>query len=142
MGYLDMKFDDIIGEKITEVHMDEEYLVFLTESGKFIGFEVYGDCCSWSYFHDFVGLDKLLMNGPVKEFNVLDLSDQDFSKDWDYVQCYGYELVTEHELWGDQTTVFSFRNSSNGYYGGSMDRTTHIPDDFCDGSNLLKGDKL
>lgn len=44
--------------------------------------------------------------------------------DWytydDCIQVYGYKLITEHAIFGYQTSVFSFRNSSNGYYGGWM----------------------
>lgn len=38
----------------------------------------------------------------------------------EYIQVYGYRLVTEHPLFGEQTSVFAFRNASNGYYGGWM----------------------
>jgi hypothetical protein len=34
------------------------------------------------------------------------------------MQVYGYALVTQSQRWGEVTSVFSFRNYSNGYYGG------------------------
>ena len=36
------------------------------------------------------------------------------------IQKYGYAITTESEQFGEMTSVFSFRNSSNGYYGGWM----------------------
>lgn len=41
-----------------------------------------------------------------------------------YIQVYGYSIVTEHPFFGEQTSTFSFRNSSNGYYGGSLATTS------------------
>ena len=39
---------------------------------------------------------------------------------------YGYKIVTAHPVFGEVTSVLSFRNSSNGYYGGWMDRTGDV----------------
>jgi|SRR5690606_24293018 len=117
----------LIGEKIIEIRMGQYLLVFTTESGKRIGFAVEGDCCSHSYFYDFVGADKLFLNGPVTEFNEVSLGEDEYY-DGEYIQVYGYEIVTEHPVWGEQTSVFSFRNASNGYYGGWMVEVK-IPED-------------
>jgi hypothetical protein len=117
-------FDDLIGANVHSVHMNGEYLLFKTDRGD-IAYEVEGDCCSHSYFHDFVGVDKLLANGPIISAGTVALADATEDTDgWDepVIQCYGYEFVTEHEQWGPQTSVMSFRNESNGYYGGWMDR--------------------
>lgn len=149
MGWGDDLYKDLIGKKITEIHMDDDNLAFITADGDWVGYEVYGDCCSWSYFHDFFGVQKLLDNGPVKEFTYVDLEDEevykgDLNAGRDHDEClqvYGYKLVTEHPLWGEQTSVFSFRNESNGYYGGDMIRTDRIPVTFFDGDNKLTEDK-
>lgn len=119
------------GATINEVWVSEDRLVFVTDKGN-VAYVVYGDCCSYSYFHDIVGVDKLLFNGPVLELNSIELG-SDFQPDDnengeyynDYIQVYGYEIVTEHPLFGDQTTVIAFRNSSNGYYGGWMELDSH-----------------
>lgn len=109
----------VVGKKVLAIYISEDYLVFDTDKGR-VGFYVEGDCCSWSYFHDIVGADKLLNNGPIASWKELDLSDQSFDDHYDYIQVYGYEFVSGHPKWGEQTTVVSFRNSSNGYYGGWM----------------------
>ncbi|QXN73014.1 hypothetical protein SEA_PHILLIS_43 [Mycobacterium phage Phillis] len=119
MGYWGIEKEEVVGKKVLAVFISEEYLVFETDKGR-VGFGVEGDCCSWSYFYDIVGADKLLANGPITEISELDLSDQNYYEDYEDIQVYGYEFVSAHPVWGEQTTVVSFRNSSNGYYGGWM----------------------
>ncbi|RTL65856.1 MAG: hypothetical protein EKK42_20130 [Pseudonocardiaceae bacterium] len=112
---------ELIGHKIVNVELADDSLSFTTDAGHVLRYSVEGDCCSYSYFHDIVGAEKLYENGPVKEVNSIAVDDTDVAADSnEYIKCYGYEIVTEHPKWGDQTTVFSFRNSSNGYYGGWM----------------------
>jgi len=114
-----MTIERLIGKKITRVFMNEDHLKFETDDGAVV-FQVEGDCCSHSYFHDFIGVRKLLENGKVisaKEIFLDDFSEGDDER----VQAYGFEIVTEHPTFGEQTSVFSFRNRSNGYYGGSLE---------------------
>ena len=47
--------------------------------------------------------------------------------DWEEVQVYGYRITAEHPLFGPVSAVMSFRNTSNGYYGGWMDRSHKEP---------------
>ena len=134
MGYFDTeKLQPLVGAKVTAISMTEDKLIFETDKGVF-DYEVYGDCCSWSYFYDFVGAEKLLTNGPITGIKEVEL--ESFEQGYDYVQCYGYQLFSEHPVWGEQTSVFSFRNDSNGYYGGELEgplgETTEV-----DGNNLL-----
>lgn len=115
--------DCLIGKNIVRVlwdNEDGEYLIFVDDQGGEYAYTVDGDCCSSSYFHDFIGWDKLIGNGPVVSWRELPQFEKE---DETYVECtiiYRYELVTVNEKFGEQTTVFSFRNESNGYYGGSM----------------------
>ena len=118
----------LIGKKINKIFLNSEYLKFETDQGNVL-FEVYGDCCSHSYFYDFYGVKKLLQNGPVTDFKSIDLKEGDYNNwidpnkeyDYDYIQCYGYAITTVNPEFGEQTSVFSFRNKSNGYYGGSLE---------------------
>ncbi len=122
-GNVYAKTDSLIGKKITAVRMNEEFLAFLFDDG-YIQYGVEGDCCSHSFFHDFIGIDKLLNNGPIISITAIpiDLITQDEIGSYqdDCIQQYGYSIVTEHPTWGEQTSVFSFRNASNGYYGGYL----------------------
>jgi hypothetical protein len=109
---------NLVGKVIERVFMNDEYLVFETDEGRF-AFTVEGDCCSHSYFYDFHGVKKLLENGPVISVKEVDLG-EDEKNDYDVTRCYGFQIFTESDMWGEQTSVFSFRNDSNGYYGGWM----------------------
>lgn len=125
----------LVGKKILKIFINEQYLKFETDQGAVCYF-VEGDCCSTSYFHDFVGVEKLLKNGVVKSFKSIDVIPEDLEYDEkkpdseydDSIQVYGYEIVTEDPQFGDVTSVLAFRNSSNGYYGGSMEYTKTIAD--------------
>lgn len=108
---------DLVGRRVSAVHMNTEVLAFETDKGQVV-YGVEGDCCSHSYFHDIVGVRKLLDNGPVASTKEINMADPEPDNDDEYVKVYGYEIVTEHPQWGEQTTVVSFRNYSNGYYGG------------------------
>lgn len=122
--YGDNKLEELIGRRIRRVHISDDYLRFVTDQGD-LAFTVEGDCCSTSYFYDFIGLDKLL-KGPVLEVAAVPLSEGDPrgdvpNDDYEVIECYGYKIVTDDPAFGPVTTVFSFRNSSNGYYGGWME---------------------
>lgn len=124
--------DAIVGKTITGILFSEEYLTFETTEGD-ICLTVEGDCCSNSYFFDFYGVINLI-GSKVIRFEPVELAPgdvgyreetYDVSKvqdDWvgNYVQVYGYRFITEHPLFGEVTSVVSFRNESNGYYGGWM----------------------
>lgn len=97
---------------------------------------MYGDCCSHSYFYDFIGVDKLLNNGPVVSAREVELKESDprgvvpeheHEYEYESIKVYGYEIVTEDPNFGPVTTVFSFRNSSNGYYGGELESCSEAP---------------
>lgn len=112
----------LVGKSIAKIQMDESELIFTTKDGEVYGYTVEGDCCSSSYFHDFIGVAKLLSGNPIVSASSvsLDLKADEEVDRYDVIECYGYEIVTNDPKWGELTSVFSFRNSSNGYYGGSM----------------------
>jgi hypothetical protein len=90
-----------------------------------IAFTVEGDCCSYSYFYDFLGVRRLLEHGPILDAYFKELDDPDPEKDEDAARgecviAYGVVFVTEHPRFGEVSSVMSFRNDSNGYYGGWM----------------------
>lgn len=128
MSWRDKDIDRLIGRTINKIYMNEDYLKFETNLGNVV-FRVYGDCCSQSYFHDFIGVEKLLKGNPVVSGKSIELTTTDSEvqvnrNDNDEVECYGYEIVTEDPQFGEVTSVFSFRNSSNGYYGGSLENAS------------------
>ena len=121
---------EIIGKKINKIFIDSTYLRFETDHGSF-SYKVSGDCCSSSYFHDFIGVEKLLKNGEIKLVEEIEMDEvTDADDDQDCVQAYGYRLTTEDEKFGEVSSVLSFRNESNGYYGGSMGLVDSSPENL------------
>jgi len=114
----------LVGREVEKIFFNENNLKFETDDGSFL-FGVTGDCCSRSIFYDFYGVKKLLENGKVISVRELpieygNVEDKNKAYEDESVKAYGYELVTEDPKFGDVTSVFSFRNYSNGYYGGEM----------------------
>ncbi len=124
------RLEKLIGKKIKRIFFNEDFLKFETDQENIVYF-VDGDCCSRSIFYDFIGVKKLLLNGSIIEVESIDLEPTDIvegsygvkdkkSED-DDIKVYGYRLTTEDSIWGKVSSVFSFRNYSNGYYGGSLE---------------------
>lgn len=126
----------LIGASVEAIYISEDRLVFDTDRGP-VGYRVHGDCCSESYFYDFYGVAALIAGGPVTACEAVDLAPGDPGyrpETWEKgvgvltpcaeeIEVYGYRLTVEHRYFGDVSAVLSFRNSSNGYYGGWMSRT-------------------
>lgn len=117
----------LIGKKITNIYINSEFLQFKTNDGSVLSYRAYGDCCSESVFYDFIGVKKLLENGPVVSIKEIELGigtgeiKEKYQENMNTAETiYGVEIVTEHPVFGKQTAVFSFRNYSNGYYGGMI----------------------
>jgi hypothetical protein len=134
----------LVGRQVERIYWGSGAVTFETDQG-LVTFEVFGDCCSRSYFHDFIGVEKLLVNGPVVAAEqvrllpgdpghpdpaplqdreaqaVLEALSPPQDSYEDCVRVYGFRFTTEHPVWGEQSSVIAFRNSSNGYYGGWME---------------------
>lgn len=104
---------------VQHIRIDADYLNITTDHGE-LGFGVDGDCCSRSYFNDAVGVNKLIGSLLIAIHMTGGDEIEVEPKYQDRVLHYGLTVVSEHPVWGDVTTVFSFRNESNGYYGGSV----------------------
>lgn len=118
---------DLVGRTITEIRATEDALAFRLEDGTIYSYEVLGDCCSESYWHDFIHPERLL-NTPVLSVETVDLDDPP-STDWEFLQAYGFRFTTEDPRFGPVSSVVSFRNSSNGYYGGWCDSANSISEE-------------
>lgn len=125
---MDTELKDLVGKKVTKIYINQEYLRFDTD-GPTYTYIVTGDCCSHSYLYDFYGVENLLKNGKITEVKRVELHPTDLlasgEDSGESIQVYGYQITTESEYYGPVTSVFSFRNSSNGYYGGSIDKTEY-----------------
>lgn len=128
--YAGEELEKLPGKTVKQIFFNKQGLKFVTDEGD-IAFGVYGDCCSQSEFWDFYGV-KNLIGSKVISIDDVELDPATGSRRPDEAgedtQYYGYKIVAEHPEWGEVTSVFSFRNMSNGYYGGSLN--TGIPSDI------------
>lgn len=117
--YTELK--NLIGKKVKQIFMNSDLLRFVTDKGN-LTYRVEGDCCSHSYFYDFYGVKNLLENGEITEIKEVELSpERKIPKpNNDSLSFYGYQIMTINKQFGEVTSTFSFRNDSNGYYGGSI----------------------
>ena len=117
---------ELLGRIVTAAWMapDNERLVFDTDQGR-LAYRTEGDCCSYSFFNDIIGLDNLLGH-EVTAVDSVDLDDIP-NDGYDSIAAYGLKLTT-HRGYVD----IVFRNVSNGYYGGwcSLDPDTTVPADY------------
>ena len=129
----------LTGRTITAIWISEDRVTFATDAGE-LTWRAEGDCCSTSYLYSIEGVDRLLAGHPVVAVHSIELQpgdtgyhDPDCARDsWrepacgvdhDVLQVYGYRFTTEDPKWGPVSSVLSFRNDSNGYYGGWLEFT-------------------
>lgn len=114
---------ELVDKTITAVWLgdDHDRLVFETDHGP-VAYFVDGDCCSHSWFNDILGVDCLL-GGTVTATESISMNEAESSHAYDVLQDYGIKITTDK---GYADIVY--RNSSNGYYGGSchVDDCAHI----------------
>lgn len=125
---------ELLNKTITEVFIDKNlqaYLLVKTTEGDFL-YEAVGDCCSKSYFAEILGVGNVL-NEKVVEVEDIELGVGDPKDGEDHVQVYGIKLKTQNN--GSMLVIF--RNDSNGYYGGSLERILKIK-----GDDIVKMDKI
>jgi len=121
---------ELLGKKIKKIFIDEDsqtYLQFQTNKGN-VNYVGYGDCCSETYFSDVNRLkniigQKVIRVEEAKLFDEEKVSQQESRQGED--QIYGVRITTNKG-----TGLIVYRNSSNGYYGGSADYTEEIPKDI------------
>ena len=113
----------LVGKTITGLKLaaDKEAMLFETTDGPIVA-KVDGDCCSHSWIE---GVELPALGFPCVVVSMGDLempngapTKTDFYEE--EMTYYGYKIVTDR---GE--IVIDYRNSSNGYYGGSI----HWPDD-------------
>jgi hypothetical protein len=111
-------FDELVGKRVEKllVNSDRTVLVFECEGGERIGYYADGDCCSESWFNHITGLENV--RGTVEKIEEKHFEMGGTRQDSDQVDM--VELVIAGK-WSSKGFQIEFRNSSNGYYGGSAD---------------------
>ena len=101
----------LLGIKIAE---DKEAILFMTNQGEIIA-RCDADCCSSTWI-EHVELPALGFPATVIAVSDLDLpGSEEHHPEYDCLQVYGLKIATDK---GD--CILDYRNSSNGYYGGSL----------------------
>lgn len=121
---------NILGLTINRLEIDDEYQHYLrftgedeTHNAEQIIWEAEGDCCSETWFAEINNIDALL-GRKILRIRELDMEKEltpevykervnDGQTRQEYDHLYGIELQTD-----GGSTLITFRNSSNGYYGG------------------------
>ncbi len=114
---------ELVGRTIRRILIgDSEYQILfqMEDYEPAVSYVAMGDCCSVSWFADLTGVDALL-GGTVASVEEVELEDYDTEdgrgrQEWDRV--YGFKITTDKGY-----ATLAFRNSSNGYYGGWLERT-------------------
>lgn len=107
----------LLGKTIKEIKIadDAQALLFILTDGEIIA-RTDGDCCSHSWI-EHIELPTELP-ATVLACSDLEMPSEDGYIDpdqYEYISYYGYKIVTDK---GD--VIIDYRNSSNGYYGGSI----------------------
>lgn len=106
----------LVGKTLTGIKIasDREALLFETSDGNAI-VKTDADCCSHTWI-EHIELPALGFPATVLSVEDLDLPGSDDNHpEHDCLQVYGCKIVTDR---GE--IIIDYRNSSNGYYGGSL----------------------
>jgi hypothetical protein len=112
---------ELFEKHVHEVYVsdDQHSLFFVLDwREEIVEYPVSGDCCSESWWADIVGVDALL-GQKVIGIEVVDMPEvpDDGRTRQEHDLAYGYKLKTTKGY-----VDLVFRNSSNGYYGGELDK--------------------
>jgi uncharacterized protein (TIGR02996 family) len=110
-------FASLVGRTVTEVKLNDDTLTLLTNDGPF-SYLAMGDCCSVSWFYRVLGAENLIGQTvvAVAEGKTDDIDPDDGLARQECDEAYGYCLLT-----AKGACEVTFRNSSNGYYGGWLE---------------------
>lgn len=105
--------------KSARVNDDQSVLVFNTDDGDMV-YQTEAECCSETWFSDILNLSNVIGN-KITNVRWLELDDagENNRSRQQYDRVYGFALDSEK---GACEVIF--RNSSNGYYGGSAGLVT------------------
>lgn len=107
--------DILIGKKVLSIYGDKNSFAIETDQGSYT-FDAYGDCCSVSWFENISGIDNLVGH-TVLSVRTDDLPSPESSEEsYECIQAYGWTVTTDKGYF-----QIEMRNSSNGYYGGSIE---------------------
>lgn len=109
--------EDLVGSTILTIKIstDHDYVRFLTSRGEYF-YQTYADCCSESWISGITGIEALI-GAEIYAIRKVFFEENDGE-----LKIYSYKFTTS----GGYADL-EFRNSSNGYYGGSLNRVSMCP---------------
>jgi hypothetical protein len=111
--------EELKGKTIMRVYQDNEDELFFVDSGnKIHKFLCSGDCCSESWWREIYNLNEMIgkeITDVLMRSVQLDYSTR---QDSDISEVFVIKCDSDY-----QNTIIEHRNSSNGYYSGTVDHT-------------------
>src|SRR3972149_4416951 len=111
--------EELIGQQVIGLSAsgNKEFLAFDTVEGEMVAYQAEADCCSESWFADITGIGNLIgyIVRTVDEIELPGYNVEDGRGRQEEDEVYGFRIRSD-----GGTTDIVFRNSSNGYYGGSL----------------------
>jgi len=111
---------DLVGKTVKALYVsDDQSRLVVSHNEGHASYYCFGDCCSETWIADIVGVSSLLGHTVLKAEDIdLPQPDVDDGRSrQEYDSFYGIKLLTS----GGYVDIV-YRNSSNGYYGGNLER--------------------
>ena len=143
MKYEEVKDDDwdklsnLIGKTVENIYINKskDKIFFKLDDGKNIGWKADADCCSESWIEHITLPYEFKGPRKVESIYTIDIG-QAIPTRQESDELYGVKIILDpNGCWGKEIYI-EFRNSSNGYYGGSMTSIGEIS--TLEGLNLIK----
>lgn len=115
MGYNDDEFDVLKGKEILSVEYSEKTLRFNIKHDAII-FDAVGDCCSSSYIES-IDNPEIFKEAVFDSVESVSGENKTMENDYDVHKWTFYKFKTSKGM-----ATLSFRNESNGYYDGHLER--------------------
>jgi len=120
------ELEDLVGKKIIEVRMDSTNTLirFVTDHGDF-SYVTEAECCSECWINHISGLQAIIGQKILKtesiEMPYLQEGEEGFSGKQEVERVYSFKMFTSQGV-----CELEMRNASNGYYGGTLEKTDDI----------------
>lgn len=110
-------FSELRGNRILDIQLEKQgtSIFFITEDKKKYEYSCEGDCCSYSWFESLDGKDNLIGEVILEVIDKEENKPSESNEEHECLQFYGFTFKTVKGY-----CDLEMRNSSNGYYGGSI----------------------
>jgi hypothetical protein len=124
---------NLFGVFIRNIYISEDKTVLLFITDEYLVYRAEGECCSQSWFESISNPENIILNKNTCYKKIIGIEEKQCvlqeHPDHDCLSVYGYTLKTS-EGYCD----IEYRNSSNGYYGGSCEEIKEFKVMLPDGS--------